>query len=237
VALATGQQNREMRAGAEKYAKFVYSSRYAFSVEVHERSYNQGAFDGALALSDDNRHYRVREENEISRIADNVLFSRWHPWKDVTVETWLLPAAPWHVRIHRITTPRELHATEGGFAVGRADFNTDTLVEEEGRAYARTPSDLSAIVDLALVGRRAGRAHKAPPNTNLVVAKTLVPQLRGSIAPGVTILAAAAMALPTGVDAQAALVKPPVLPELAELEALVARTGVEVSAIQVPERF
>lgn len=235
VALSTGQQNWEMRAGAEKYAKFAYSSRYAFSVEVHERGYNQGVFDGMLALSDDNRHYRVREENAVARIAGDVLFSRWHPWKDVTVETWLLPASPWHIRIHRITTPRELHATEGGFAVGRADFNTDISVEEEGRAFVRTPTDLSAIVDLA--GRRAGRAHKALPNTNLIVARTLVPQLRGSIGPGVTILGTAAMALQAGSDAEAALLRPSALPDLAELEALVARSGVEVSAIQVPERF
>jgi hypothetical protein len=237
VALSTGQQNWEMRAGAEKYAKFVYSSRYAFSVEVHERGYNHGAFDGMLALSDDNRHYRVREENAVAQIAGDILFSRWHPWKDVTVETWLVPASPWHIRIHRITTPRDLHATEGGFAVGRADFNSDVSVEEEGRAFVRTPTDLSAIVDLAAAGRRAGRAHKALPNTNLIVARTLVPQLRGGIGPGVTILATAAMALPAGAEAEAALLHAPALPDLAELEALVARLGVDVSAIQVPERF
>lgn len=47
VALSSGQQNWEMRAGAEKYAKFVYSSRYAFSVEVNHRAYHQGAFDSS----------------------------------------------------------------------------------------------------------------------------------------------------------------------------------------------
>ncbi|HEV7275243.1 MAG TPA: DUF2264 domain-containing protein [Devosiaceae bacterium] len=237
VALAGGQQNWEMRAGAEKYAKFVYSSRYAFSVEVHERSYNQGAFDGMLALSDDHRHYRVREENAEARLAGTVLFARWHPWVDVTVETWLLPASPWHIRIHRITTPRELHGTEGGFAVARADGNADAVVEEAGRAFVRTATDLSAIIDLPPEGQRAGRAHKALPNSNLIAARTLVPQLRGRISAGVTVLATAAMALPAGAEAEAALDSPPALPELAALEALVARDGVEVSAIQVPERF
>ena len=236
TALASGQQNWEMRAGAEKYAKFAYSSRYAFSVEVHERSYNQGAFDGMLALSDDNRHYRVREENAEAQIAGNVLFARWHPWKDVTVETWLVPASPWHIRVHRITTPRELHATEGGFAVGRADFNSDELVEEPDRAFVRTPTDLSAILDLSGAGR-VGRSHKALPNTNLIHARTLVPQLRGPIMPGTTVLVTAAMALPAGVAAEAALASPPHLPDLPTLEKLVAETGVEVSAIQVQERF
>jgi hypothetical protein len=147
-----------------------------------------------------------------------------------------MPASPWHIRIHRITSPRELHATEGGFAVERADFNTDELGEGADRAFARTPTDLSAIVDLAN-GGRTGRAHKALPNTNLIFARSLVPQLRGPIAPGVTVLATAAMALQAGPEAELALKNPPPLPDLAELEALIAASGVEVSAIQVPERF
>jgi hypothetical protein len=235
VALSSGQQNWEMRAGAEKYAKFVYSSRYGFSVEADARAYDKGAFDGALALSDDRRHFRVREQNEVARLAGSLLYSEWFPWADVKVETWLLPASPWHIRVHRITTPRALHATEGGFAVGRADGNTDIVVEETGRAVARTPTDLSAIVDLMTADRRVGRTQKALPNTNLIVARTLVPQLRGRIATGVTVLASAAMALPAE-HADAALAAVPSLPDLAALEALAAH-GVEVSAIQVPERF
>jgi hypothetical protein len=235
VALSTGQQNWEMRAGAEKYAKFVYSSRYGFSVEADARAYDKGAFDGTLALSDDGRHFRVREQNEVARLAGSLLYSEWLPWADVKVETWLLPASPWHIRVHRITTPRALHATEGGFAVGRADGNTDIVVEETGRAVARTPTDLSAIVDLMTADRRVGRTQKALPNTNLIVARTLVPQLRGRIATGVTVLASAAMALPAE-HADAALAAVPSLPDLAALEALAAH-GVEVSAIQVPERF
>src|SRR5690606_39322444 len=50
VVLSSGQQNWQMRHGAEKYAKLVYSSRYGFSVEADERAYPLGAFDGALAL-------------------------------------------------------------------------------------------------------------------------------------------------------------------------------------------
>jgi hypothetical protein len=235
VALSSGQQNWEMRAGAEKYAKFAYSSRYAFSVEVDERSYDKGAFDGALALSDDSRHYRVREQNDVARLSGDTLYAEWHPWPDVKAETWLLPASPWHIRVHRITTPRELHTTEGGFAVARADLNTDIVVEEPGHASARTPTDVSAIADLGSSVTRTGRAHKALPNTNLIVARTLVPQLRGRIPAGVTVLATAAMALPPNL-ANAALAAPPPMPELAALEVL-ARSGLDVSALQVPERF
>ncbi|MEO9299929.1 DUF2264 domain-containing protein [Devosia alba] len=235
VALSSGQQNWQMRHGTEKYAKFVYSSRYGFSVEVDERAYHQGAFDGALAFSDDGRHYRVRETNEVAKIAESTLFSRWKPWADVVVETWLIPANGWHVRAHRIVTPRALHATEGGFAIGRADASADSCIDESGRAVARSQTDVSAIVDLG--GTREGRAHRALPNTNLIVSKTIVPQLRGDIAAGTTVLMTAVMALPAGAEAEALLARPPAPPDLAALEALFAREGVDVSAIMVPERF
>lgn len=235
VALSSGQQNWQMRHGAEKYAKFAYSSRYGFSVEADERAYHQGAFDGALAFSDDGRHYRVRETNEVAQIAEQTLFSRWKPWSDVVVETWLIPANLWHVRVHRITTPRALHATEGGFAIARADMNADTYIDEAGRAMARSRTDVSAIVDLG--GRREGRAHRTLPNTNLIFSKSIVPQLRGEIAAGTTVLVTAAMALPAGAEADGALAEVPHAPDLAALERLFAREGVDVSAILVPERF
>lgn len=235
VALSSGQQNWQMRWGAEKYAKFVYSSRYGFSVESDERAYNAAAFDGMLGLSDDGRHYRVRESNEVAQIAGDTLFAVWKPWSDVKIETWLIPQGDWHVRVHRITTPRALHGTEGGFAIGRADLNADKLSEAAGRAVARSQSDISAIVDLG--GQREARVLKALPNTNLIVAKTLVPQLRGDIPVGTTVLITAALALPAGAAAEASLDKVPAAPDLGVLEALIREEGVEVSAIQVAERF
>ncbi|MHA6730614.1 DUF2264 domain-containing protein [Devosia sp. A369] len=240
VALSSGQQVRfgrgtwHMRQGAEKYCKFVYSSRYGFSVESDDRDYDNGAFDGALAFSDDGIHYRVREGNEVAQIAENTLFGRWKPWSDVTVETWLIPANLWHIRVHRITTPRALHATEGGFAIGRADLNADSYIDEAGRAIAKSATDVSAIVDL--VGQRAGRAHRALPNTNLITSKSIVPQLRGAIPPGETLLVTAAMALPAGAEAEAALGQVPHAPDMVALEAMFAREGIDVSAILVPER-
>ncbi|AQZ53965.1 DUF2264 domain-containing protein [Martelella mediterranea] len=233
VALSSGQQNHQMRHGAEKYAKFVYSSRYGFSVEVDERGYERGAFDGMLALSDGMRHYRVREDNEVAQIAGNTLFARWKPWDDVTVETWLVPAGDWHVRVHRIETPRALHATEGGFAIGRADLDADHCEEADGVARAQSETDLSQIVDISPEGKRQGRAQRALPNTNLIVAKTIVPQLTGGVPAGTTVLATAVSATVNGVDPGEA----PAMPDLGELEALFRREGVTVSAIDIAERY
>jgi hypothetical protein len=75
------------------------------------------------------------------------------------------------------------------------------------------------------------------PNTNLINPKTIVPQLRGTIEHGATTVVTAAMALPSGEDAEQALQHPPSVPSLEALERLIADAGVEVSAIQAPERF
>ena len=233
VALAAGQENGQMRHGAEKYAKFAYSSRYGFSVEADERRYDAGSFDGMLALSDDERHYRVRESNAEARIAGDLLFARWHPWDDVTVETWLLPAGHWHIRLHRITTPRSLHGTEGGFAVARIEGDEVVSNSGYGRCAIRTTTDVSAIRDLGRGMKRRGHARRALPNTNLIHPRTLVPQLQGRIPAGTTVLACAVLALPAGAEAEAALTQMPKLPDLAALERRIATEGIEVTAIKV----
>ena len=49
-------------------------------------------------------------------------------------------------------------------------------------------ADFTGILDLGSSVKRAGLAQKAQPNTNVIVAKTIVPQLRGQIPAGETIL-------------------------------------------------
>jgi hypothetical protein len=51
------------------------------------------------------------------------------------------------------------------------------------------------------------------------------------------VLVTAAMALPAGPAAEAALCRAPKAPEVAALEARFAQEGSDVSAIRVPERF
>ncbi|WEJ12895.1 DUF2264 domain-containing protein [Sinorhizobium prairiense] len=233
VALSSGQENRQMRFGSEKYAKFAYSTRYAFSVESDERAFAGGAFDSMLAFSDDGIHYRVREANEVVRLADDVLFSKWSPWPDVDVETWLVPASPWHVRVHRITTPRPLQTAEGGFAIPRRDFEADTLAAAEGTAHAIGAEDFSGIRDLGSTVPREGLVQKAPPNTNLIAAKTLVPQLRAKILSGETIFACAVLAARNTSAVAEDWSNPPAMPDMEALDALRAE-GLTVSAMQAP---
>lgn len=234
VALSSGQENLQMRCGAEKYAKFAYASRYGFSVEADERGFGGGAFDSMLAFSDDGLHYRVRETNEAALLAGDVLHARWRPWPDVTVETWLVPAAPWHVRVHRIVTPRALWTAEGGFAIARRDGDADGFAADAGHAYAAGAEDFSGILDLGSTVVRQGLCQKALPNTNLMAAKTTVPQLRGDIPAGETVLVSAVLALRDPEAAAGPWATPPAAPDLAALRAAVTAQGRVVSAIQAP---
>ncbi|AYG61047.1 DUF2264 domain-containing protein [Rhizobium jaguaris] len=237
VALSSGQENLQMRFGPEKYAKFAYSARYGFSVESDERAFAGGAFDSMLAFSDDGLHYRVRESNGEAKLAGDTLYAKWSPWPDVTVETWLIPAAPWHVRLHKIVTPRPLQTAEGGFAIARRDFEADTLSSQKGAAYVVGETDFSGILDLGSTVPREGLAQKAPPNTNLIVAKTLVPQLRAAIPAGETILVSAILAEHDPAAVSSAWTKPPAKPDIDALRALIAEKGVTVSAIEAPGRL
>ncbi|ANK95295.1 MULTISPECIES: DUF2264 domain-containing protein [Rhizobium] len=234
VVLSSGQQHDKMRGANEKYSKFVYSTRYAFNIEADDRNFSAASFDGMLGLSDDGVHFRMRETMEEALIAGDRLYSRWRPWNDVNIETWLLPANPWHIRIHRIATPRSLSTIEGGFAIERADFNADRSEQAEGRAVWYGQTDVSAIVDLSL-HPRTGHAMSPIPNTNLIHAKTLLPQLRGEIGPGTTLLVTAVLALPVQENWVQALENPPAGPDLDELERYFREKGVPVPAFALQQ--
>jgi hypothetical protein len=221
-----------MRGSNEKYAKFAYSTRYGFSIEANDRHFDAASFDNMLGLSDDGVHFRMRETLEEALIADAMLYSRWKPWADVTVETYLVPANPWHIRLHKITTPRILKTIEGGFAIARADFARDRAEEEEGRAVWHGQTDLSVICDL-MSDKRQGRAHVPIANTNLIHAKTNLPQLRGEIAQGETLFATAVLALPLSDFAYASLARVPAPPNLVSLQHIVLERGRRVAAFDI----
>lgn len=231
TALSSGQENLAMRGGPEKYAKFAYSSRYGFGVEVDERGFKTNGFDNILAFSDDGLHYRVRETNEKVLLAGENLRATWKPFADVAVETTLVVAGDWHIRLHRITSERPISLIEGGFAINRNDGDGDALREETGRATADCGTDISAIVDLGSSITRYGVALKALPNTNLINAKTTVPQLRGDIPAGDTLLACAVFVGVSGAESKEALASVPRLPDLETLDRLFADEGAPVSAM------
>ncbi|MGH6924628.1 MAG: DUF2264 domain-containing protein [Propylenella sp.] len=212
VALVSGQEYARWRGTPEKYGKFAYSTRYGFSIEANDRHFGSAACDSMLGFSEDGRHLRIRESNEAALVAGDKLYARWRPYEDVEVETWLVPAGAWHIRLHKVKTPRRLEVVEGGFAIAKPDFGAWDEEVAGSRAEVRTADDVSVIV-----GHDARTAFVSSPlsNTNVMVARTLLPQLRGTLKTGTARLCCAVLALPRqGVD------NIPAAPECPDIEDL-----------------
>ena len=163
-------------------------------MEIDRTAVDRIALDQTLGLIDAHSSVRVRSKMEDARIGDTMLWSRWKPWDDVTVETWLWWDGPWQMRTHRIDTPHALTSIEGAAAISVPDDAGAIERQATDHGYrVTTARDLVGIVDLGWTGR-VPELHRAEPNTNLLAPRTLIPRLRGDVAPGVSWLHTAILA-------------------------------------------
>jgi hypothetical protein len=236
AALANGQNEGVacgFRHAPEKYAKFAYSTRFAFSVPNGQFMSQKEACDSMLALSEDGLYFRVRRETLDTAIHGSVLYSRWRPWHDVEIETWLAPDPPWHVRVHRIRTARWLTAVEGGFSIDGTGDNgpVPSGRREEGPGFSLAASSTGTCGLRDLDGKRRGEVCLSEPNTNLQFPRSLIPSLRGKYEPGEHWLRCAVLALGTGDDMEAAWDHPPQLRQ--KFGAPVIFDGVDHAAVLI----
>ena len=92
---------------------------------------------------------RVRDGVVLSEAADGVALTRWSPMPGVRVDTALDGGAPWHVRVHRVSTDRELVLSETGFALPWEPEGFGTTSARDARARPRPR------------GRRRGEARRS----------------------------------------------------------------------------
>ena len=118
-----------------------------------------------LLLADGDNYFRGRRECEAVRIDESYIFSRWSPWHDVHIESWLVPFGEWHLRLHRINSARTLQTVEGGFAV----MKTEPQLSERG-SYLSAANGSSAIVDLSPAVTRQPDCVVTPPNSSVMFA-------------------------------------------------------------------
>ena len=163
-----------------KYTKFAYSSRFGFTIERGRYGIKHAASDSMLLLAENDNHWRGRRECEYVEMQENAIVSRWSPWQDVHVTTWLIPAGEWHVRVHRLDTARHLQSAEGGFAVMKADAQ-----QGEGRCQITARNGVSVIADLSPTLTRQGDAVVTPPNSSVMFAECAsIPLLTADLTPG-----------------------------------------------------
>lgn len=103
-ALTSGQwSDFEPTHTPEKYSKFLYSSKYAFSTPKSYSRVEYAGADNMLVFVDDNDLCYVRKRCKGYEITDDgIIYSQWSPCKGVEVETRLIPTENGHIRTHQI---------------------------------------------------------------------------------------------------------------------------------------
>ena len=177
--------------------------------------------ESALALSDDDGDtWKMRRLVDESRLEEfdgvPVLISTSRFFRDVTVETYLIPPAAgtpnWHLRVHHIKAGRDLQLAEGAFAVygcresdGRILTSQDTGSSEgvwadEDGAFVASRSGAVGITQL-LPGAWQSEVVLADANSNLVESRTLLPAVLSDIKAGESRwFASAVFAIPSSVE-------------------------------------
>lgn len=200
VLFPAGQEALWARHGAEKYAKFAYSSAFAFSVPAGRYGLDQGAFDSTLAVSLDGQHYIPREGDREWATGEEGLRMTWAPLPGTEVRSWVLPVPGGHLRLHRVETVHALHVVEGGWAVP-FDDEDELSAGPAGAERRRAQGPDRYVALLPLLGEREARWTEPYPNTNLHFPRTRLPLLTGELPPGThwlgcAVLAGAAPPLP-----------------------------------------
>ena len=144
-AFTAGQHSHEHAHGNAKYEKFVYSTTFGFSVPKATVLLKQGAYDNTLAISEGQTDFKTAFGYEAFAIEDDYVYSRWRPYEQVVIETFVIPMYPWHLRYHRIQTDRRLQLVNGSFA---APADGAALSNKEGTFIkARLAVSVSKLPD------------------------------------------------------------------------------------------
>ena len=167
---------------AEKYGKFVYSTRFGFSASRSYAELAQAAPDSMLAFLIGGQIF-VRRHSQSFAVQDGKMVSTWSPFEGITVTTEVEPTEQGHIRRHTVVSDRACTAWDCGFAVAkfapgfasRAEDRTALAANDRQRCEVRGEIGAAEIVD-------------AWPNTSLYVTNTAIPAVKYDIPVGTTTL-------------------------------------------------
>ncbi|KRM32473.1 hypothetical protein FC83_GL000338 [Agrilactobacillus composti DSM 18527 = JCM 14202] len=183
-AFTAGQHSHEHAHGAAKYEKYVYSTTFGFSTPKGTTLLKQGAFDSTLAVSESDNFWRTVFKYEDYQLHEDYIYANWQPWPDVTIKNFVIPAMPWHVRIHQIHTDRTLHLAEGSFAAPHEGIASEAVLPTtvENAVFYQTHVGITGLVGLSPELKVS--LTEPEPNTSLYFPKTKLPLQTGVLKPG-----------------------------------------------------
>ncbi len=186
VMLTSGQLELNNFVNTEaKYTKFAYSSQFGFTLDRGRFGLNHAACDSMLVLSEGDDYYRGRRGCEETVTRPEVIYSRWKPWHDVEVKSWLFPCGEGHLRLHHLTSARALDAVEGGFAVIHDRQTQVQLGVNTSSSRIVACNGYSHIADVGEATPREAASVVTPPNSSIMFAETAaIPLLKTSLSPG-----------------------------------------------------
>lgn len=183
-AFTAGQHSHEHANGEAKYEKYVYSTTFGFSTPKGSVLLKQGAFDNTLAVAESEDWWRTAFKYKDYAIHDDYVYSDWQPWEDVDIKNYVVPALPWHVRVHQIDTKRQIHVAEGSFSA--PDYGKPHQKQLEtvinNAVFYQTEVGITGIVGLS--NELTAELSEPEPNTNIYFPKTKLPLQTGVLAPG-----------------------------------------------------
>lgn len=172
----------EGQAHAEaKYSKFVYSSKFGFSVPKASVTYEEGAFDSTLAVTIDGQYYRTKRNVVGYQLTEDKVSYQWSPFTGVEIETEIYPYGQAHVRYHMITTDKRIKVREGGFSVPLS--GRDPKGQTNHLTSSINESNLISTI-IGIVGYEKAEIVRPEVNTSIFFPRSSFPSLQSVLIPG-----------------------------------------------------
>lgn len=166
----------------EKYSKFVYASKYGFSIARSQKTLEECAPDSVLSFAVFGHIFPKGQIGEW-QIDGNKIWIHWSPIEGIDVKSEIEIVEEGHIRRHEITSRYQTIAYDAGFAIPADDVAGFEETTGEKAAEASYGEGFCRVECKS--GDGSGMVLHADPNTNMMVSKTVIPLIAYSIEPGV----------------------------------------------------
>lgn len=172
---------KDQAHATDKYSKFVYSTKFGFSVAKAAMTYGEGAWDNTLAVAIDGAYYRSKGEVASYQLTESFVAYTWYPYRGVCIHTTIYPMGEWHVRIHELVTSLPITVKEGGFSVPKETANVTS--NQLDQTATITTTKLTTKI-CGVQGYEEVATISPEPNTSLFFPRTIFPYLKAELPAG-----------------------------------------------------